>query len=564
MNLISIELECRSFKERQLITFGKGRTLINGHNPIGDTSSGVGKSTIPLAIAFALGFCDLPSTELKNWETGKLYVHLKLQKGTDIIDIIRSPKLQLIVNGVPCQGTSTAHEQELTNLLGVNISIVKALTYRPQRAFGMFLSMTDANKKEFLTKVLDLEEVEKGLELIELDLKSVQSEIEITEGKISQMESMYASQEYPDPDQVKILTSQLQALEQDVAANLAASSAETQKIDQEIQQYEAEKNKIFKLRSEKQQAENSISNIQSTAVKIKEEINKLKENLCWTCNRHWSDERVASLIVEKTGQLRDLAVSLKKARDIIRSVDEIPDNDSLTLFDNKIKELWAARSNISGSLTQKTHQISTVKHQLASYNSLLANKERLEASISSLKDDLNEKKVKHHILRHSANLMGRQGFLGSIFDEILRDIQTKSNAIIEHIPNVEDIRLMISSTSVTKSGKLNKNIVTEAVKDGRKTKIKTLSGGQQASLELASDLAVSEVIRNRSGISFDWIILDEAMDGLDVNTKMQTLDVIKQVCEGQVIIIDHSTEIKESFNQVINLSYNGKETHVVD
>jgi DNA repair exonuclease SbcCD ATPase subunit len=563
MKILSLELECRSFKERQLITFTDGMTLINGHNPTGDTSSGVGKSTIPIAIAFALDFCDIPATELKNWETGKVYVHLKLQDGNDIIDIIRSPKLELIVNGIPAEGTPTAHAAKLKEILGVDSSITRALTYRPQRVFGMFLGMTDSKKKEFLTRVLNLTEVETGIDSLDSKLKDLNRQVEVLAGRIDQTQMMQANQQVPDLTQLPSLKLQAESLQKELSSTNSETNETVKNLRATIAQYDAEKQKLIQMQSGKNQAEQNLANIKTTVVNINKELGRLRDQQCWTCEREWHDDKVVSLIEQKTRQLQDLKASYTSARDVVRSVVNIDVAHHTAEFNQKIQGLYAEISAVTGSSSNKEYQLGLLQKQITTTDQMVQNISRLNEALAKLQKEHTDLLVERHIIEHSLQLLGRQGFLGSIFDEILRDIQTQANAIIQYIPNVEDVRIVIDSTSVTAKGKVNKSIVTQAIKDGKKVKIKSLSGGQQASLELATDLAVSGVIRNRSGVGFDWIILDEAMDGLDVNTKMQTLDIIKQICEGQVIIIDHSTEIKESFNKVINLQYDGKQTYVV-
>ena len=564
MKILSLELECRSFKERQLIHFPEGMILINGHNPTGDTSSGVGKSTIPIAIAFALGFADIPATELKNWETGKLHVHLKLQVGSDIIDIIRNPKLQLIVNGVSCTGTSTAHEQELQKILGVDTAIIKALTHRPQRSFGMFLGMTDSKKKEFLTKVLNLAEVESGIDALDGQVKDLARKIEVLVGRIDQTQMMRSNQQVPEIDKLPELESQIAQLRSELETDNPKIQQVVKACQDEISQYQAEKHKLYTMQNEKAQAENNLAQIKTTAITLNGELNSLKAQKCWTCEREWHDSKVLQLIEEKNTQLKQLKQSYNSALNVVRSVKEVNITEHVQLFDSKIQELHSRIATTSGSTTEKTQKLSLLQQHLTSINQSVQNHKHLADSLQKLEQERAELLVEQHVLEHAIALLGRQGFLGSIFDEILQDIQTQANAIIQHIPNVEDIRIKIDSTSVTAKGKINKSINTQAIKDGKPIKIRTLSGGQQASLELATDLAVSSVIRNRSGVTFDWIVLDEAMDGLDINTKMQTLDIIKQICSGQIIVIDHSTEIKESFNKVINLQYDGKQTYVVE
>ena len=135
--------------------------------------------------------------------------------------------------------------------------------------------------------------------------------------------------------------------------------------------------------------------------------------------------------------------------------------------------------------------------------------------------------------------------------------------MLAYIPNINTFSLDISSSSVTQKGKVNKKIKTMVYKNGEETSLKSLSGGQLSSAELCTDLAVAETVRLRSGSNLGWMALDEAMDGLDVETKMAALDVIKSKIDGLLIVVDHSTEIKEAFDMVIEVEYDGRDSYVV-
>ena len=83
--LLKIELEgFRSFKDNAIIEFpDTGAVLISGKYKNEQISSGSGKSSILMAIAYALGFCDLPATELKNWNSKSFCVKLQLKNNNE-------------------------------------------------------------------------------------------------------------------------------------------------------------------------------------------------------------------------------------------------------------------------------------------------------------------------------------------------------------------------------------------------------------------------------------------------------------------------------------------------
>jgi len=79
----------RSFEEEATFEFKEGDfVLISGHSATG-SQSGTGKSSVLMAMAFALGIKALPATELKNWRSKSLSVELTIVDGPQIYKITK-------------------------------------------------------------------------------------------------------------------------------------------------------------------------------------------------------------------------------------------------------------------------------------------------------------------------------------------------------------------------------------------------------------------------------------------------------------------------------------------
>lgn len=160
-------------------------------------------------------------------------------------------------------------------------------------------------------------------------------------------------------------------------------------------------------------------------------------------------------------------------------------------------------------------------------------------------------------------LMGRTGFLSSIFDEVLAEISEEINKIVGAIPNTSHVSVSFSSESYTQKGSIKKKILPVVSVGGQQTSLAAgLSGGMQTSVDLAVDLAILSVVSRRTGVSPGWLILDEAFDGLDVTCKEAVFEMLQRHAQDKLIlVIDHSSETKELFSQVIEIVYkNGEST----
>lgn len=566
MILRPVELEMegfRSFADKTLIKFPqveRGAILINGTYKDGTTSSGSGKSSILMAMAFALGFCDVPATELKSWYSKKLNVRFRLSDGANTYDIIRDPKLKLIVNGAEYEGTATGAEEKLQEILKASPDLVKALTYRPQREKGFFLSKTDAKIKEFLTKVLNLESVEDAVDDFSRELSEKNTQIQILEGTINQMKAQVEQSYIPDEQVEAAQVSYREASER--LQSLQGQNNASGNIQVELSSIEAELNKIQKAIFEVNSATQQNLGIRQKIESIQIEIKKLQSGVCPTCDREW--DKFHARVEQKNNDIMVLLESMKSNLAIIKNAEPLVNEG----YRAQLTERKAALHSELGKLAAPMNDaIQAEQFAKSNLQNLLRMKDNLNNTINALslkEDELKKAKIEAHVLEGTCSMLGRQGFLGTIFDEVLSEIKNRSNDLMSYMPNINTFSIDISSTSTTQKGKVNKKIKTSLYKDGVEKSIKTLSGGQTAGLELCTDLAVSETIRARSGSNLGWVALDEAMDGLDVETKMAALEIIKSKVNGLLIVVDHSTEIKEAFDTVVEVEYDGKKSYVAE
>lgn len=139
-----------------------GLHMVLGENLDTDESSGAGKSSLVESLAYAFDYSLFASTDLKSWdwlteEPMEVGVTFEVPGDTIAFKRGKKPILQAWQKGVTVEGSAKSVKEELTRLIGVRPEILKALTYRPQGQPGLFLAMTDQEKKSFLTELLGLQ-----------------------------------------------------------------------------------------------------------------------------------------------------------------------------------------------------------------------------------------------------------------------------------------------------------------------------------------------------------------------------------------------------------------------
>lgn len=152
----------RSFRSMQTVRFpARGMVAVRGR-------SGHGKSNLALGISHALGYCPKPSTELQSWDwDAKWGARAFLEANGKQVEVERGSKFDLVIDGEKITGSAASKNQRQNDVIGLEPDLLRALTYRPQRTFGLFLSLSDDDKKEFLTKLLGLDRFEREAESVE-------------------------------------------------------------------------------------------------------------------------------------------------------------------------------------------------------------------------------------------------------------------------------------------------------------------------------------------------------------------------------------------------------------
>lgn len=563
--LVPVEIEIegfRSFADKTLIKFPsakRGAVLISGKYKDGTTGSGSGKSSILMAMSFALGFCDVPSTELKSWYSKKMSVRLRLSDGTNTYDIIRDPKLKLLVNGIEYEGTATGAKEKLDEILKAPPELIKVLTYRPQRESGFFLSNSDKENKEFLTKVLGLDSIETASDLFSKQVSDAELKVQLLQASISQLEGSIKSSEVPESSltEAEFAINVANHRVADIKAGIGASVD----VRIEISNIDAELSKLSKIKYEYESAKNQNVQARRNIETFQKEIVHLESGKCFTCNQTWNTAQ--SLIEKNKSSISSLIQSMKSNLTVISAAEPLLSPEIAQKLSSRKAELHEYLGKLAAPLRDAEQSLNSANANHQNIRRMMDLHQGYKKQLLSKQDELKLVQVNSHVSQHCLDVLGRQGFLGNIFDEVLSEIKMRTNDLMAYMPNINTFSIDVSSSSVTQAGKVNKKIKVSMFKDGLEKSIKTLSGGQLGSTELCTDLGVSETIRKRSGSNLGWVALDEAMDGLDVEAKLAALEVIKTKVDGLLIIVDHSTEIKEAFDSVIEVEYDGKRSYVI-
>lgn len=237
--------------------------------------------------------------------------------------------------------------------------------------------------------------------------------------------------------------------------------------------------------------------------------------------------------------------------------------ESLETLERDNKMVQAQVNGIQATLSRVRIDNAREEERQAQYQKQLEELERdiaaQEAGVAALTAQLAKE-------QDFQRLVGREGFLGSIFDEVLWEISDETNSLLAKFPNVAGVALRFVSETTTQKGVVQRKIVPTITVDGIVADLESgLSGGMGTAVELAIDLAVARVVSRRAGVLPSWLLLDEAFVGLGPVELEPSAEVLKDISkERLVLVIDHASEFQGLFEKSIVVEFDGRDSKVVE
>lgn len=150
-----------------------------------------------------------------------------------------------------------------------------------------------------------------------------------------------------------------------------------------------------------------------------------------------------------------------------------------------------------------------------------------------------------------------KSFRAKIFDETLEAIGRGATSVLGTLPNAAHVSVEFKSERTAANGTVQDRITPVTYLHGEERKLEeSVNGGALTSIELAVDLAVAQAVSERLGCALNWIVLDEAFNGHDTVTKLACLEMLQQYAADKlVVIVDHNSEFKEMFAQVVTVEH---------
>lgn len=150
----------------------------------------------------------------------------------------------------------------------------------------------------------------------------------------------------------------------------------------------------------------------------------------------------------------------------------------------------------------------------------------------------------------------REGFKETkayTFKALLRDLTNKSNY---YLAQLFDLPIEIEFTNETEAGGIAK--ITDVVRIGDIQRPFALySGGQSRRIQLAVDLALSDIVASRADKAIGIRLFDEYCKDLSENSMEKVLELFEEL-EGSVLMIEHNSIIKNVVTNTVEIELRNK------
>ncbi len=552
MNKISIKnikfKAFRSFAEQQETGALEecGLYGIKGFNTNTNGSSGAGKSNFHLAISYALGYSPFFDTELQSWLTNEeMQVELHLQTPSGPAILKRGKETSIRLNDQLLKGVKPVNAA-LKSIIGMPIDLLDALTFRQQRKPGRFLSMTDKEKKEFLSKLL-------GLEELEPQIKTAIKKANETEKQALQFKAVLEALEssLPPPPSVSVLLSI-----DDVIKKYASLLKEKESLTSKITELEA----LICLEQKKIQAiEGRIFTDTDTGVNNPDLI-KL-ETLLQQCNtrilalEEVSKAELASLHDDLSFETKSLASYQKEADKLSGFLEK------LSALDSKIDGIKANKCpTCTQQWTPDTQALADMVALRTSYElsvkAATYSKENI-SKIAQIRDEISQK-----ILNYSnEDLKQLKVMQGQIKDKIT---ETKANISAENYRKLNEF-----NESKKKEIDLINTITRPWIFEQRSLQEKlyntqaliAATKAEQAGIERTNQSLVDQYHKDEANFKAQWIKINKAREDynslmLIAKTEADFASVLKSFLGAifEEVLVEISDETNSMLKVIPNVS----------
>jgi hypothetical protein len=357
------------------------------------------------------------------------------------------------------------------------------------------------------------------------------------------------------------------------------------------------------------------------AIRIAKEIKKIRDSLCPTCDQNWATETAKTKEATLLAQIGILREDIRLAAHAVQNMESVdsgilnfemdltPQEDlqismfrnslhdpeklliaerqsekdhlatelaknrlALSEFTSKQREMSAAQTieqnQWSGQENIDRRAFDAATNKLRSYSEAITRYKSSQTTLFKQSQTYKENivgltaalaKIETDLFKTEELKRGIKSYLSCSFDDALATISDQATTFIRKIPNMATATIVLEGIRETNDGKLKEEVNAVLHMDGEENvDIRSLSGGEGTSADLAVDLAAVDLIESKCNKGINLFIIDEGMGGLDSVNCEQVLELLKNSGSSKkIIMVDHSPELKAMVESSITVVRTG-------
>lgn len=586
-----------SFGYAELDLNDRGYTSVNGvNNCVVDNaaSNGSGKSSAFSAICYAITgetIQGIKSNLINIHTTGGMKVELTFDVDNNSYKIIRSKDhrelgttIKFYVNGEDKSGKGVRDTEKIISdyLPDLTSELVGSVIILGQGMPQKFTNNTPSGRKEVLEKLSKsdfmIEDIKnrltnrkialnKDLKDLELKLTSSQSQLDIYNKQLPQLENQLQNLVVPNIEEINSINVKVSQLNEEVnqlTSQLQLNKDQLEELNQ--QQLGITNKQVLEANQVKQEYQSTLDTLQEHKYKVSADINslnaeikKLKSvvDICPTCgqklpNVHKVDTADKEAIVQK------LEIQLSSINENIK-LTELKRNTEVQAIEDKYKQ---EKLNIINTINDKKIEISNLSKKIDSYNNEIKHQSITLATLQSSLDNYNQRKnellnsiesTKSNIEQLNSKILydtmvkddvgsrldainkmttlATRDFRGFLLTNVIEYINRRAKTYSQDIFGTDKIQFALdgNNLNVSYDGKL----------------YESLSGGEQKRVDLIAQLSLRDMLMQFSNFSSNILVLDEIFDSLDSKSSDAVVNTIsKRLTDIEsVFIVTHRSNL---------------------
>jgi DNA repair exonuclease SbcCD ATPase subunit len=284
---------------------------------------------------------------------------------------------------------------------------------------------------------------------------------------------------------------------------------------------------------------------------IKKKIEEAQARYDEESNRHMKQPQLIWMkINELQSKIQDKKIEETKLRQEIHTIAKDLKQELATKKDQLYREVQLADRETA----HYKNALQTAEETLAMVRDT---ETKLKNDIRSFDVSLRTWKKRLDQSMDLVEIFGPKGYRAVCFDGLIEKISDRAGQLLSLMTHgLYSTRL----EQVGQDSKGNQKIILKPIiiKGGSEVPADDLSGGAEERVALAYDVAVAET----AGEGFP-LLLDEVLGALDAVGKTEAMTLLEEVSKARpVLVIDHASEFKAMFSQVVRVIYENEESRL--